>query len=1128
MGELASNGVVATVFAKLHCLKFFRNWIKRWWVYIAKANAWISIAQLMTLYGCADNVVRRSMQAAVTWEALKSRHMLDDRLAIAICRSAVTSAIRKIQVVHDGDSGMIVSQPRIVTPVVPDMFNDYKTGAYGHGDIRRPESIAWRQPQGGGYFSDPGCHAVFKFQQKGPAWIVQGLLGKPGVRGDGHPLSNFDSNARSPTTDPAPLTLASVSKVLRLSCPGGLLEIEDSLLLCNRSPENGAGHGHLVCLTNAFPNAGTPPAKVTSGQFVSVISLRVSPQAIALVPHCIAQSAISQERRARGVGEGEEFPDMRRMVAYTGMQRKEIFVATLTRTPMTYNVANVSAPQRVYAFTGIMDIISVKDPELRIPRGIVGFSYQVRVTRDSGAFRAGVLVVDAGGSRAEDGAIFWLKWGADATGCVIQGTDGARYAKWTLQEVDRGRELGNPYDIVYYGNEQRPGVFLVTDNQGHQVRYFRFDLAISHDIIRHDVQLSGRLIGSGTPALRGGTANDAGLCQCAGIATFGDSILVCCMGGRTHGMILQVDNAEGIAEYLDMARQFHEYAGIVDGGCKDDAYPTRKKEILEYTLTDMMAGWQVVVDYLRQHLQERKTAIDMAEAGLNGVYGALPGKTVKGIIETGFTSLKRVHDDIERLVGTSVDNRNACLMHNIKAAAIGSEREMEGNVMGGTANATSSTRTSNTALTCYEWGCVRSNKVLETVKQCTDVGYIPFKGGNGTYEYAHRLVEGRSRATVPYGRVVQPLVKRAEIRAHKATHLKWVERGMTPPQRADARERRLGVIRVANTFRGLVGRKERKEVPTDKWKKYTGEPKYSFHGTHLASEDATVDLDAIFNGEIVIDAEPEADVTVLEARMRNGGIWQSFDVDDIIVMVPPDESRDPYFLGVIAKQKTFDEQSDPSKETVCFHYLEREVGKGLVFDVSVEPEGPEYYRDEFSTKRPEVIYLYQLVTDMNDEYIILTPPWKRRATAVKGASGRTRQVTADVTSITWQCHRELIALIHNTRSLNQELERRERASRLLMNVEEGGSEESEGEGEPPLDRGVKRHSTVATGRSTNLGGTSLRSSRHVVPGRDIEQNEEQDDGGMTEADEFPAAMAIRCASRTRRGSHAILESSDED
>ncbi|KAK3244960.1 hypothetical protein CYMTET_45451 [Cymbomonas tetramitiformis] len=104
MGELASNGVVPTVFAKLHCLKFFRNWIKRWWVYIAKAKAWISIAQLMTLYGYADGVVRRSMQAAVSWEALKSRHMLDDRLAIAICRSAVTSAIRKVQVVTDGDS----------------------------------------------------------------------------------------------------------------------------------------------------------------------------------------------------------------------------------------------------------------------------------------------------------------------------------------------------------------------------------------------------------------------------------------------------------------------------------------------------------------------------------------------------------------------------------------------------------------------------------------------------------------------------------------------------------------------------------------------------------------------------------------------------------------------------------------------------------------------------------------------------------------------------------------------------------------------------------------------------------------------------------------------------------------
>eukprot|EP00854_Cymbomonas_tetramitiformis_P012394 gene12394-14643_t len=240
MGELASNGVVPTVFAKLHCLKFFRNWIKRWWVYIAKAKAWISIAQLMTLYGYADGVV-----------------------------------------VHDGDSGMIVSQPRIVTPVVPDMFNDYKTGAYGHGDIRRPESIVcWRKMQGGGYFSDPG-----------------------------------------------------------------------------------------------------------------------------------------------------------------------------------------------------------------------------------------LLVVDAGGSRGEDGAIFWLKWGDDGMGGTIHDICGSRSPKWILQEVDRGRELGKPYDIVYYGNEQRPGVFLVTDNQGHQVRYFRFDLAIIDGTIRRDVQLSGRLVGSGTPALRGGTADESGLCQ---------------------------------------------------------------------------------------------------------------------------------------------------------------------------------------------------------------------------------------------------------------------------------------------------------------------------------------------------------------------------------------------------------------------------------------------------------------------------------------------------------------------------------------------------------------------------------------------------------------------------------------
>eukprot|EP00854_Cymbomonas_tetramitiformis_P012393 gene12393-14642_t len=264
----------------------------------------------------------------------------------------------------------------------------------------------------------------------------------------------------------------------------------------------------------------------------------------------------------------------------------------------------------------------------------------------------------------------------------------------------------------------------------------------------------------------------------------------------------------------------------------------------------------------------------MVDTGLNGAYASLPGKAVRGIIETGHMSLKRVHDDIEALVGTSVDIRNLDLMHNIKAAAIGSEREMEGNVMGGTANATSSTRTSNTTLTCYEWGCVRSNKVLETVKQCTDVGYIPFKGGNGTCEYTHRLVEGRNRASVPYGMVVRPLVKRADIRAHKTAHLKLVEFGMTPVQRMEAREQRLDKIRIANIFRGFVGRKERKEVPTDKWKKYTGEPKYSCHVTHVACEDAIVDLEAILNGQSVACGQPdEVDVAVVETWMRNGGIW---------------------------------------------------------------------------------------------------------------------------------------------------------------------------------------------------------------------------------------------------------------
>ncbi|KAK3244959.1 hypothetical protein CYMTET_45450 [Cymbomonas tetramitiformis] len=205
---------------------------------------------------------------------------------------------------------------------------------------------------------------------------------KPGVRSDGHPLSmNFDdAEARTSgrVVDLTPRKVAEVSKVLRLSCPGGLQEVEDSLLVCNRSPESGAGH--FVCLTNAFPAIG-------------------------------------------------------------------------------------------------------------------------------------LLVVDAGGSRGEDGAIFWLKWGDDGMGGTIHDICGSRSPKWILQEVDRGRELGKPYGIAYYGTDERPGIFLVSDNQGHHVRYFRFDLAIIDGTIRRDVQLSGRLVGSGTPALRGGTADESGLCQ---------------------------------------------------------------------------------------------------------------------------------------------------------------------------------------------------------------------------------------------------------------------------------------------------------------------------------------------------------------------------------------------------------------------------------------------------------------------------------------------------------------------------------------------------------------------------------------------------------------------------------------
>ncbi len=200
------------------------------------------------------------------------------------------------------------------------------------------------------------------------------------------------------------------------------------------------------------------------------------------------------------------------------------------------------------------------------------------------------------------------------------------------------------------------------------------------------------------------------------------------------------------------------------------------------------------------------------------------------------------------------------------------------------------------------------------------------------------------------------------------------------------------------------------------------------------------------------------------------------------------------------------------------------MGKDLVFDVSVEPKGPEYYRDEFSTKRPKEIYLYQLVTDANDEYYILTPSWKKKATAVKGASGRTRQVMAKVTSITWQCHRELIALIHATRVSNQELERRNRESMLLMNAHE---DLDGGECEDELNGYVERQSTVPKG-GTTLGRTARLSSRHAIPRRDIEENEGQDDDATADADEVEAVMTARCASRTRRGSHAVLASSDED